>query len=86
MVKLQQTLENHEKLKPIIRTIMLCGRQCLPLKTYRDYDQFDISPILRKSGEISNNNEGNFRALLRAQIDSGDTILKQYLENYGKMR
>lgn len=28
----QQVLENQEKLKPIIKIIILCGRQCLPLR------------------------------------------------------
>lgn len=43
VVKLHQTLECREKLKPIIKTIVLCGRQCLPLRTHSSYGQLDIS-------------------------------------------
>jgi len=73
----QQTLENQEKLKPIIKTIILCGRQCLPLRAHRDYGTFNID-------QEPECNEGNFRALLRARIDSGDTNLKQHLMTCGK--
>ncbi|KAE9525840.1 hypothetical protein AGLY_014066 [Aphis glycines] len=73
----QQTLENQEKLKPIIKTIILCGRQCLPLRAHRDYGTFNID-------QEPECNEGNFRVLLRARIDSGDTNLKQHLMTCGK--
>lgn len=73
----QQTLENQEKLKPIIKTIILCGRQCLPLRAHRDYGTFNID-------QEPECNEGNFRALLKARIDSGDTNLKQHLMTCGK--
>jgi translation initiation factor 2 gamma subunit (eIF-2gamma) len=67
----QLALENQEKLKPIIKTIILRGRQYLPLRAHRDYVIFNIEQKLES-------NEGNFRALLRARIDSGDTNLKQH--------
>ncbi|XP_050520334.1 52 kDa repressor of the inhibitor of the protein kinase-like [Daktulosphaira vitifoliae] len=72
-----QALENQEKLKPIIKTIILCGRQCLPLRAHRDYGTFNVE-------QEPECNEGNFRALLRARIDSGDKNLKQHLMTCGK--
>jgi hypothetical protein len=73
----QQALENQEKLKPIIKTIILCGRRCLPLRAYRDYGIFNLEQELES-------NKGNFRALLRARIHSGGTHLKQHLMTCGK--
>lgn len=73
----QQRLENQEKLKSIIKTIILCGRQCLPLRVHRDYGMFNVE-------QEPECNEGNFRALLRARIDSGDINLKQHLETCAK--
>ncbi|XP_042911134.1 zinc finger MYM-type protein 1-like [Parasteatoda tepidariorum] len=61
--------ENRKRLKAIVETILLCGRQELALRGSCD------------SGEIGKNdpahNDGNFRALLRAR--SGDEVLKKHL-------
>ncbi|XP_050540290.1 52 kDa repressor of the inhibitor of the protein kinase-like [Daktulosphaira vitifoliae] len=69
--------KNQEKLKPIIKTIILCGRQCLPLGAHRDYGTFNVE-------QEPECNEGNFRALLSARIDSGYKNLKQHLMTCGK--
>lgn len=73
----QQTIKNREKLKPIIKTIILCGQQYLPVRVHRDYGIFNID-------QEPECNKGNFWELLRAQIDSGDTNLKQHLMSCGK--
>lgn len=69
----RQVQANQERLIPIIKTIILCGRQGLPLRGHRDTGMFDIE----KEPE---DNEGNFRALLRARIDSGDMHLKKHFQ------
>lgn len=73
----KQALDNQEKLKPIIKTLILCGRQNLSLRSHRDYGIFSIN-----KGPAEN--EGNFRALLRARIESGDESLKKHFETCGK--
>nr|CAI5856524.1 unnamed protein product [Callosobruchus analis] len=73
----QQIIENQKKLAPIIKTVVLCGRQCLPLRGYRDYGEFNISAEPHE-------NEGNFRALLRSRIESGDSNLKLHFETCGR--
>ncbi|CAH2014432.1 unnamed protein product [Acanthoscelides obtectus] len=63
--------ENRKRLKAIVETIILCGRQEIALRGSRD------------SGEIGINepehNDGNFRALLRFRARSGDEALKNHL-------
>jgi hypothetical protein len=73
----KQALDNQEKLKPIIKTVILCGRQNLSLRSHRDYGVFSTK---KEPAE----NEGNFRALLRARIESGDESLKKHFETCGK--
>jgi len=59
---------NRQKLCSVIKTVILCGRQGLPLRGHRD------------SGCISvyntEHNDGNFRALLRFRAEAGDENLK----------
>jgi hypothetical protein len=38
----QKALGNQDKLKSIIKTIILCGRQYLPLRAHRDYGTFNL--------------------------------------------
>lgn len=63
--------ENREKLKPIIKTVIFCGRNGLPLRGHRDSGVFNIDEGTR--------GEGTFRSLLRYRIDAGDSILKKHL-------
>lgn len=69
-----QIKENRERLKPIVSTIIFCGQQNISLRGHRDdgplYQEKD-SPV---------ENDGNFRAILRFRIDSGDTVLRNHLE------
>jgi hypothetical protein len=75
--KNSQIQENKEKRRPIIQTVILCGRQGIALRGHRDYGEFDIH-------NEPQNNEGNFPALLRARIEAGDNILKKHFETCGK--
>lgn len=63
--------QNRAKLFPIIKTIILCGRQNLPLRGHRDDRN-----VLEQDQSI---NDGNFRALLRYRVDAGDKILEKHL-------
>lgn len=71
----RQQADNRQKLYPIIRAILLCGRQGLALRGHRDH-----GPISLKTPE---ENDGNFRALLRFAVESGDHILQQHLISAG---
>lgn len=63
--------DNKEKLRPIIQTIRLCGRQMIPLRGHQDSGRLCLEEPI--------NNDGNFRALLRYRIQGGDNILKQHV-------
>ena len=58
---------NRAKLRPIIKTVVFCGRQNIALRGHRD-----------DADHLDNENPGNFQALLDFRIDSGDTILKEH--------
>ncbi|XP_063417365.1 52 kDa repressor of the inhibitor of the protein kinase-like [Mytilus trossulus] len=70
--KAEVVRKNREILSSVIKCVILCGRQNLPLRGHRDDSQH--------VGD-KNTNSGNFQALLYFRIDSGDVNLKRYLEN-----
>ena len=57
---------------PIIRTILLCGRQGLALRGHRDDGPVSLT--------LSHENDGNFRTLLRFAIESGDSSLLNHIK------
>ncbi|XP_068703325.1 52 kDa repressor of the inhibitor of the protein kinase-like [Montipora foliosa] len=61
--------ENREKMKSIVKTVIFCGQNNIPLRGKRDDNPDD------------RNLQGNFQALLEFRIDSGDLKLKEHLEN-----
>ena len=61
--------QNREKIKSIVKTVIFCGQNNIPLRGRRDDKPDDA------------NLQGNFQALLQFRIDSGDTKLKEHLEN-----
>lgn len=65
-----QVESNKKKLQPIVKTILFCGRQNIPLRGHRE--------------SSDSKNPGNFRALLKFRVDSGDDLLKDHLENAPK--
>ena len=77
----QQVVENRQRLKPIVSTIILCGRQNIPLRGHRDDGML---PVISDNEAGSVTNEGNFRALLQYRIESGDSVLQNHLQNTGK--
>ena len=59
--------QNREKIKSIVKTVIFCGQNNIPLRGQRDDKPNDASL------------QGNFQALLQFRIDSGDTKLKEHL-------
>lgn len=60
-----------------MKTVILCGHYNLSLRSHRNYGVFRTKKEPVK-------NEGNFRALLRTRIESGDENLKKHFETCGK--
>lgn len=69
--------ENRKKLIPIIKTIILCGMQNIPLRGHRDDGSLE-------SERSYGHGEGNFRALLKFRIDAGDEILREHVKTCAK--
>ena len=67
---------NRMKLASIVQTIVFCGRQNIPLRGHRD----SATDLERDAPE----NHGNFWALLRFRVESGDTILEQHLSTWAR--
>ena len=67
-VMAKQIEHNKQKLFPIIKTILFCGQQNIALRGHRESDS-------------SRGNPGNFKALLKFRVDSGDHVLKEHLES-----
>lgn len=76
----EQIKENRNRLRPIVSTIILCGRQNISLRGHRDDGILNYNENEQEKN-IVENQEGNFRALLKFRIDSGDSILRQHLES-----
>ncbi|CAF5004578.1 unnamed protein product, partial [Rotaria sp. Silwood1] len=70
----RQILENRERLKPIVETILVCGRLNFPLRGHRDDGKllFNEESIIER---------GNFRALLQYRVDAGDHALREHLQS-----
>ena len=65
----RQIQENREKIKSIIKTVVLCGQNAILLRGEQD-DNPDNETLT-----------GKFQALLAFRVDNGDAILQQHLEN-----
>ena len=62
----KQVAENCMKLKSILKTIILCGHQNLPLHGHRD------------DSTSTSINKGNFLALLEFRAEAGDAVLANH--------
>ena len=67
---------NRKKLQSIVDTIILCGRQNIPLRGHRD-TALDLEQGASES-------HGNFWALLQFRVSAGDDILGEHLANAPK--
>ena len=65
--------KNRKKLQSIIETIILCGRQDIPLRCHHD-SGLDLERSACES-------HGNFWALLQFRIAAGDSVLQDHLSN-----
>jgi len=70
----KQVQEHRERLKPIVESVILLGRQNIAFRGQRD------DGVLEQEAGMPSINKGNFRELLRYQILSGDSTLKSHLE------
>jgi hypothetical protein len=70
----KQIAENRTFLASIIKCILFCGRQGIPLRGHRDDGK----------EEITEKNQGNFKALLNFRINSGDDVLGSHMEKCNK--
>ena len=68
----ERIAQNRLKLRSIVETVLLCGRQGIALRGHRD-DQTHV-----ESGPLSNH--GNFLALLRFRVQAGDQALDSHLK------
>jgi hypothetical protein len=75
--RVKQIQQNRALLRSVVETVKLCGAQNIPLRGHRDDGKLDI----QDSDVITAVNDGNFRHLLRYRIQSGDSQLKNLLEN-----
>lgn len=71
----KEVVENRKKIRAIVETIIFCGRQELPCRGHKDYGRLTLNE--------PENNDGNFRALLRYRAQNGDDILKSHILNSG---
>ncbi|EEC10980.1 hypothetical protein IscW_ISCW024453, partial [Ixodes scapularis] len=67
-----QRQTNRKKLISIIELVLFCGRQGIALRGHRDAGPLTLEDPLE--------NDGNFRALVRLKIRSGDDLLRDHLE------
>ena len=63
---------NRQKLRFIIKTVVLCCKQNIALRGHHD----DLSRIDEASG-----NPGNFQALLNFRVEAGDKVLANHFAN-----
>ena len=71
----KELIENTKKISAIVETIIFCGRQEIPLRGHKDYGRLSLND--------PDNNDGNFRALLRYRAKNGDDTLKSHILNAG---
>ncbi|CAN7983716.1 unnamed protein product [Ixodes hexagonus] len=67
-----QRQTNRKKLMSIIEVVLFCGRQGIALRGHIDAGPLSLEDPLE--------NDGNFRALVRLKIRSGDGLLGDHLE------
>ncbi|GFQ71587.1 DUF4371 domain-containing protein [Trichonephila clavata] len=69
----KEIAENRAAIEPIIRTILFCAEQELPLRGDHDSGALSLTRPEKK--------DGKFRALLRFRIESGDKNLEKHVLN-----
>lgn len=77
----KEILENQERLKPIIESIICLARQNIPLRGNYDSGKLFKDQDTQVSTMQFTINEGNFRELLKCRILSGDSVLEEHLKS-----
>jgi len=77
--KMKLIIENKERLKPIIESIIFLGRQNSAFRGHNDSGNLFGENIEESNYSVTNS--GNFRALLKYRILSGNTILEKHLKS-----
>ena len=72
----QQIATNRHKLRSIVETIILCGRQNISLRGHRD-STMDVE-------RTPDAQHGNFWALLQFRVAAGDAVLRDHLAKCSK--
>lgn len=67
--RLAQVKENRDRLRPIVSTIIFCGRQNIPLRGHRDDGNKSLKFVENDQNSVVANQEGNVRALLGFRIE-----------------
>ena len=75
--RVRQVTENRKWFRPIVETIILCGRQNLALRGHRDDGAF------YPDAQQSNDNQGNFREILKFRAKDNEH-LRRHLEQTHK--
>lgn len=76
-----QSLENRKKLTPIIKTIIFCGQNNLPLRGHKDSGTLNVDATFEEQQQQKG--IGLFKKLLLFRVDSGDESLRNHLETAG---
>lgn len=76
--KIKSIIEVNKKcLVPLIKKIIFCGQNNLPLRGHRDDGEFEPESVIR--------GQGIFRSLLAFRLYSGDETLHEHLKNCKKV-
>ena len=75
--KKRQIEDNRQRLVPIVKTVVLCGRIGIAYRGRHDDEKLYPEKLIAVA-------DGNFRALLAFRIDAGDTILDKTSFYYRK--
>nr|XP_039273879.1 52 kDa repressor of the inhibitor of the protein kinase-like [Styela clava] len=70
--------ENRKGMLSLINIVKLCGGQMLSFRGHRDFGKIDQPEDFE-----TNENKGNFRALVRFRIQSGDEVLRRFILSSG---
>lgn len=76
--RMNQVIEyNQKRLIPIIKTVLFCAQNNLPLRGHRESGSLKFDDIKK---ECLSGKQGVFRALLSFRIEAGDTNLETHLD------
>jgi hypothetical protein len=83
----QQAVKNRKLILPIVKTVIFCGRNNIPLRGHRDDGALDEVKAQNDDSHklVKSANDGCFRAMLRFRLDAGDADLAEHLSSASKV-